>query len=124
MQKELNNNNKDKDEDDLVKFFDYTLTVLDKKILRIIENDIEFLSKYYIHNITKLLNPKYKIDICNYMNKYMSETEAKDAYKFIINNNRGYNMLYDLIKKEYNIIPQEFIINNLIHYYINDILDY
>ena len=58
------------------------------------------------------------------MNKYMSETEAKDAYKFIINNNRGYNMLYDLIKKEYNIIPQEFIINNLIHYYINDILDY
>jgi hypothetical protein len=121
MQKELNNN---KDEDDLVKFFDYTLTVLDKKILRIIENDIEFLSKYYIHNITKLLNPKYKIDICNHMNKYMSEIEAKDAYKFIITNNRGYNMLYDLIKKEFNINPHEYIINNLIHYYINDILDY
>jgi hypothetical protein len=59
----------------------------------------------------KLLNPKYKIDICNHMNKYMSETEAKDAYKFIINNNRGYNMLFDLIKKEYNIIPQEFMMH-------------
>jgi len=54
----------------------------------------------------------------------MNECEAKEAYKFIISNNRGYNMLYDLIKKEYNIIPHEFIINNLIHYYINDILDY
>ena len=123
MQKEVYNNNKD--EDELVKFFDYTLTVLDNKLLRIIENDFEFLSRYYMHNIKNLLNPKYKIDICNHMSKYiMSETEASDAYKFIINNNRGYNMLYDLIKKEYNINAHEHIINNLIHYYINDILDY
>ena len=121
MQKELNN----KDEDDLVKLFDYTLTVIDTKLLKIIENDFEFLSRYYIYNIKNLLNPKYKIDICNHMSQnIMNEYQAKDAYKFIISNNRGYNMLYDLIKKEYNIIPHEFIINNLIHYYINDILDY
>jgi len=121
MQNELNN----KDDDDLVKFFDYTLTVLDNKLLRIIENDFYFLSRYYIYNIRNLLNPKYKIDICNHMNKYiMNEIEAKQVYKFIINNNRGYNMLYDLIKKEYNINPHEHVINNLIHYYINDILDY
>ena len=121
MQKELNN----KDEDDLVKLFDYTLTVIDNKLLRIIENDFYFLSRYYIYNISNLLNPKYKIDICNHMSQnIMNECQAKDAYKFIISNNRGYNMLYDLIKKEYNIIPHEFIINNLIHYYINDILDY
>lgn len=114
-----------KDEDDLVKFFDYTLTVIDNKLLKVIENDFEFLSRYYIYNITNLLNPKYKIDICKHMNKYiMSESEAADAYKFIINNNRGYNMLYDMIKKEYNIIPHEHVVNNLIHYYINDILDY
>ena len=120
MEQELN-----KDEDDLVKFFDYTLTVIDNKLLKIIENDFEFLSRYYIHNITNLLNPKYKIDIYKHMSKYiMSESEVKDVYKFIINNNRGYNMLYDMIKKEYNINPREHIINNLIHYYINDILDY
>ena len=121
MQNELNN----KDEDDLVKFFDYALTVINTKLLKIIENDFYFLSRYYIYNIRNLLNPKYKIDICNHMNKYiMNEIEAKQVYKFIINNNRGYNMLYDLIKKEYNIIPHEHVINNLIQYYINDILDY
>ena len=121
MEKKLNN----KEDNDLIKLFDYSLNVIDTKLLKIIENDFYFLSRYYIYNITNLLNHKYKIDICKHMNKYiMSEIEAKEVYKYIINNNRGYNMLYDMIKKEYNINPHEHIINNLIHYYINDILDY
>ena len=114
-----------KEVDDLVNFFDYSLTVIDKKLLTVIQNDFEFLSRYYIHNINNLLNPKYVIDIYKHMSKYiMSESETIEVYKYIINNNRGYNMLCDMIKKEYNINPHEHVINNLIHCYIDDILDY
>lgn len=113
------------DEDSLINSFDKTLTIIDTKLLKVIENDFEFLSSYYIHNISNLLNPKFKIDIDHYMNKYiMTESETKEVYKYIINNNRGYHILYDMIKKEYNINAHEHVINNLIHYYINDILDY
>lgn len=119
---ETNNIN---EEDELVNSFDKNLTIIDVKLLKVIQNDFEFLSSYYILNISNLLNHKFKIDIDHYMNKYiMTESETKEVYKYIINNNRGYNILYDMIKKEYNINPHKHIINNLIHYYINDILDY
>ena len=109
-----------KEVDDLVNFFDYSLTVIDNKLLTVIQNDFEFLSRYYIHNINNLLNPKYVIDIYKYMSKYiMNESETIEVYKYIIN-----NLLCDMIKKEYNINPHEHVINNLIHCYIDDILDY
>jgi hypothetical protein len=54
----------------------------------------------------------------------MSEGDIKDLYKYIIQNNRGYDLLYNLIEKKYNIKPCEHIINNIIHYYIEDILQY
>jgi hypothetical protein len=53
------------------------------------------------------------------MTKYiMSESETIEVYKYIINKNRGYHMLCDMIKNEYNLNPHEHVINNLIHCYI------
>ena len=51
MQKELNN----KEEDDLVKLFDYTLTVIDNKLLRIIYNWLELLKTMDTIVFSKLL---------------------------------------------------------------------
>ena len=111
--------------DELTKLFDTSVTLLNHRLIKHIEDDFELIADYYIENLHNLANPSFKIDFIELMcPDIMSENDAKSMYKYIITNNRGYDMLFNIIKNKHLIIPHKFIVNNLIHHYINDILNY
>ena len=109
----------------LSSILDKTMNIINNRLIIYLENDFDILACYYMDNIVNLSKKSFKINIDEYLEKYnMSEGDIKDLYKYIIQNNRGYDLLYNLIEKKYNIKPCEHIINNIIHYYIEDILQY
>jgi hypothetical protein len=111
--------------EELTKFLDTSLTIqIDKRLLIHLQDDFELMADYYVENLQKLASPSFKIDFIELVNpEIMSEIDAYNLYKYIITNERGLNMLTDIIKRKYNMFVHKFIVNNIIHHYIQDILD-
>lgn len=112
--------------DELTRLLDTSLSItLNKRLIQHIEDDFELLSDYYVENLYNLANPSFKIDFIELMcPDIMSEIDAKNMYKYLVTNNRGFDMLCNIIKTKHSMIPHTFIVNNLIHHYIQDILNY
>jgi hypothetical protein len=109
--------------DELSKLFTNSLKIIDKKIYDLILHDFYILTDYYIKILKNENDFNFCIDPCPELDMYMNEENIYDMYTYLSYDNTGYKLLFNMIKEKYNIKPEENILNPLLDYYFEFLLN-
>jgi hypothetical protein len=111
-------------EDELSYLFENNLKILDSKINNLILYDFNNLADYYIKIIKNEDNLNFCIDPYPEFEVYINKTVIQQMYEYLIYNQFGYKLLYKIIENKYKIYIDKNILNSLLDYYYDSLLNY
>jgi hypothetical protein len=111
------------DEEELSNLFNNSLKILDKNIYQLIIKDFNVLTNYYIKILEHEEEMNFCIDPCPELEIYINKEIINEMYIYLSRNQVGYNLLYFMIKDKYKINPEQNLLNSLLDYYFELLLN-
>ena len=102
--------------DELIDRISNNFSVKENISILIAEQDIIVLADYYDNLNKKSFDLEVIIGGCTY------KDVSKDIYEYLVYDQRGYNKLYEVVAKKYNIIPDKITIQTIMDYYYDYLL--
>lgn len=110
-------------DDELSNLFNNSLKIIDKKIYDLIIHDFNILTDYYIKILQNDGDFNFCIDPCPELDMYINEEIINNMYNYLSYEHTGYKLLFRMIKEKYKIYPEENILNSLLDYYFEFLLN-
>jgi len=110
-------------DEELSNLFKNNLKIIDKIVYDLIIHDFNILTDYYIKILKNEENLNFCIDPSPHLDMYINNDTIKEMNDYLSYDFTAYKLLYKMINEKYKINPDPNLLNSLLDYYFDFLLN-